>query len=726
MEDHQSDADSLVEEKEELMVPPCGGNPVYRKAHFLKPILPQDHLHLPPSPTALLASKPTFRKLENCTLQSFKGCPSEKWSFWVQSLKPKYQEIWKKAGIYEAILASTYSVPKHKKLIICLAERWCVDTNTFVFPWGEVTITLEDVIHLGCFSVLGASFLNPLDDECNDIFNCLKSDLKKVKLGNYQNATPYAWMDYFMSSGNQLEHEAFLACWLSKFVHVRTNIAIQDCHVAIPLSRGHRIALAPVVLACIYRDMTMLHNSIVKTVIVESRFRMKFSTCHYDLVQMWVWERFTGFGPVPNVIGSGEPRSARWNGVTKSKVNDVRTALDSAGLSFMWRPYTLGSSNNILSTLYKDIEQWVVVESDAEESYARCLRASELVGLWQTEQYLPHRVAMQFGLDQDLPCDVVRFNESPPIAWENYNEPIRGLKLYIPHRLSESDVSSRYVAWWRGLVPMNEQMVTNSVQNEKHLPLGSYRQIIDAIPLATTASLSCNLEETPEIYVAENGCTNVQHMSQFRNTDRSGKRNDLDDGPILNSYDDVEEDNMTIAQLLKQSGKGNSFERSREADNKQVLNNVTPSLLAICHEAPEKSNYTSNNVDNFVQIMFSSDKCEKSKSSTQEQTEKKRDAVVSRNLKFTNELAELSVHNTPTSDKHKESQFSTERPTEQQEDAGGNPEDNLNNIEEESHEETASELQHLGLKTRIWRLERIVDMIRAAKIAGTTGGNQEK
>ncbi|KAL8104085.1 hypothetical protein AgCh_028349 [Apium graveolens] len=230
MEDHQSDADSLVEEKEELMVPPCGGNPIYRKAHFLKPIFTPDHLHLPPSPSALLASRPTFKNLENCTLQSYKGIPSEKWSFWVQSLKLKYQEIWKKAGIYDAILASTYNVPKDNKLIICLAERWCVDTNTFVFPWGEVTITLEDVIHLGCFSVLGALFSSPLDDECKGIANCLKSQFKKVKLGNHNNVSPSAWMDYFMNSINLFEHEAFLAFWLSKFVLVRSNIAIQDCY----------------------------------------------------------------------------------------------------------------------------------------------------------------------------------------------------------------------------------------------------------------------------------------------------------------------------------------------------------------------------------------------------------------------------------------------------------------------------------------------------------------
>lgn len=133
-------------------------------------------LNLSPPPKPLVSSRPGFEKLGNYNLQSYKGLPSEKWKFWVQSLKPRCQEIWKKAGIYDAILASTCTVPKDKMLIFGLAERWCADTNTFMFPWGEVTITLEDVIHLGCFSVLGASFSTPLDDECIDIFKCLKND----------------------------------------------------------------------------------------------------------------------------------------------------------------------------------------------------------------------------------------------------------------------------------------------------------------------------------------------------------------------------------------------------------------------------------------------------------------------------------------------------------------------------------------------------------------------
>ncbi|KAG5546525.1 hypothetical protein RHGRI_018642 [Rhododendron griersonianum] len=84
------------------------------------------------------------------------------------------------------------------------------------------------------------------------------------------------------------------------------------------------------------------------------------------------------------------------------------------------------------------------------ESFARFLRPCELVnlrifelvGFDSLERYLPHRVAMQFGMDQDLPGLVPRFNDIPEVAWENYNRPIKDGRLYVPSRLYKSDVTT--------------------------------------------------------------------------------------------------------------------------------------------------------------------------------------------------------------------------------------------------------------------------------------------
>lgn len=622
-----TDTYTLVEERQVVMHSPCGENPTLRNAHFLKPIFSENHDHFPPPPSSMFSSKPIFEKLQNYDFHPYKAYPSQKWKKWVHSLKPKYQEIWKQAGIYEAILASTYKISRNKDLIMGLAERWCAETNTFVFPWGEVTITLEDVMILGGYSVLGALFLTPLGGESVRIFDCLKNAFKEVKSISGGKVTGSMWMEYFMCSGKQLEHEAFLAMWLSRFVLVHSygNIAIHDFHVAIHLSRGKRIALAPVILASIYRDMRLLHNSIVDSTKLKSGVRLRFILCQTDLVHMWAWERFPNLRPTPCVIEREEPRSARWNGMKVLKVRDVMAALDSGKESFIWRPYVETSSNGMPSKLYKDNEQWLVVESNDIESLARCLRVSELVGLDYIEQYLPHRVAMQFGLDQDVPRHVMRSNENPKTAWSTYKRSIRGTQLYIPPRLFQSNVSSRYVVWWRGLLPVNEELVTTCIQNEKHLPLISWEH--KGRRSRTTLS---------------------------KKTETFGKRKDLDDMLVLKTHSGTE----------------------------------SPAKLICMTEAVNLS----------VRSMSSSGKCKEHISSTARSINLREDAVVSNS-----NHSEVNNVNVKLAKDEVVSK-------------ANRPENKIFNTEDESCDNTTSELRHLGLMNRILRLEKIVDEIKAAKL----------
>lgn len=100
-----------------------------------------------------------------------------------------------------------------------------------------------------------------------------------------------------------------------------------------------------------------------------------------------------------------------------SKLELVRLALNSARESFQWRPYA--KVNGSYLKLYSEKEEWIPVDHNLNEefeSFARCLRPSELVGIDCIKQYLPHRVAMQFGMDQDVPGFVIRNNESLEIA----------------------------------------------------------------------------------------------------------------------------------------------------------------------------------------------------------------------------------------------------------------------------------------------------------------------
>jgi hypothetical protein len=72
-----------------------------------------------------------------------------------KKLQAKFESLWLKIGIYHAIKASEYEIKRDNDLIRELANRWCSTTNTFVFPWGETTLALEDTNVCFGFSILG-------------------------------------------------------------------------------------------------------------------------------------------------------------------------------------------------------------------------------------------------------------------------------------------------------------------------------------------------------------------------------------------------------------------------------------------------------------------------------------------------------------------------------------------------------------------------------------------
>ncbi|KAK0598994.1 hypothetical protein LWI29_001351 [Acer saccharum] len=71
-------------------------------------------------------------------------------------------------------------------------------------------------------------------------------------------------MKKFMGTWSDIEHEAFLALWLSRYVFPGSSCVIVQAVLptAVQLSRGTRIALAPAILASIYIDLALLKENI--------------------------------------------------------------------------------------------------------------------------------------------------------------------------------------------------------------------------------------------------------------------------------------------------------------------------------------------------------------------------------------------------------------------------------------------------------------------------------
>ena len=72
-------------------------------------------------------------------------------------------------------------------------------------------MTLEDMMALGGYSVLGDSVLSPLlTKEMEEIYEILLEAHKTVSYSCF-NPGQYAWLEHIMGSGSKVEHEAFLS-----------------------------------------------------------------------------------------------------------------------------------------------------------------------------------------------------------------------------------------------------------------------------------------------------------------------------------------------------------------------------------------------------------------------------------------------------------------------------------------------------------------------------------
>ena len=141
------------------------------------------------------------------------------WIEWVNAMAESNATMWRRSGVYDAIMASRYQITKQDDLMTALVEKWCIETNSFVFPWGEATVTLEDMIVLGGFSAIGNNVLASVKrDSMKSVEEKLKRAKREIEASSMRRCCVSLWMMEMMNSGNEIEHEAFVVTWLSRFV----------------------------------------------------------------------------------------------------------------------------------------------------------------------------------------------------------------------------------------------------------------------------------------------------------------------------------------------------------------------------------------------------------------------------------------------------------------------------------------------------------------------------
>ncbi|XP_062186910.1 uncharacterized protein LOC133890527 isoform X2 [Phragmites australis] len=426
-----------------------------RLAHILPPLHrapPPPPFRPPPPPQAAASAEPRL------SFRGWLGAPRH-WDLWVAKLRPLHARLWRRLGIHDAVLASTYRFKRDAPAVLHLASFWSPATSTFVFPWAEATLTLQDVALLAGFPARGAPILAPLPPEWRPD----EAALNGVRLGFNRSACKKAhhsaWVKHFLTDHTNdavLEHAAFLALWLTRFVipgHPESTMRQAVFPIAVRLARGQGVALAPAVLASLYRDLRDIKAFLVAAGAAATTANADMLSSSLSLyaplyiLQLWMWERFPALRPGrANPVRDGEPMTARWHDLSrKLSPTLIREAL-SSGDNFVWQPY---------ATSVKKHTGWVrssdLAGNDELGSLAHCLRPCELVGMDCIEQYLPHRVARQFGLDQDVPGDVCRANQDWVVAWQTYELEGKNVAFFIPH--SEPGITARYAQWWRQQLP---------------------------------------------------------------------------------------------------------------------------------------------------------------------------------------------------------------------------------------------------------------------------------
>ncbi|XP_021867245.2 uncharacterized protein [Spinacia oleracea] len=380
--------------RESEMVLPSNGKPSLTSSKQSQTLF-----NPPPNPDSTKPISPVLKSLSSRVHFYGWRYPLKNWNSWVEKLRPSFESTWKKASIFEAIMASTLEIPKCRESIFALTQKWCPENSSFVMPWGEVTITLEDVLILGGFSVTGDSVLSQIcSKELLEIENSLLAGWSELtgKARNWK-ASEQQWMDNWMGTRQEFEHQAFLSFWLSRYV-----LPLDDCtinksvfHIAVLLSRGKRIALAPAVLATIYRNLRLLKEQIENFNQVDGNLLKLKIWAPFQLLQAWFWERFPKFSPKCNPDARGFCRLERWHKVKVLRNEEVGLFTDVASDDFRWRPYSNRLNN------------WSI-----DHDFESCIRVSQLVGLDYIELYFPNRVALQFGLDQErMRSKVVLNNE---------------------------------------------------------------------------------------------------------------------------------------------------------------------------------------------------------------------------------------------------------------------------------------------------------------------------
>ncbi|CAN6245668.1 unnamed protein product [Urochloa humidicola] len=336
------------------------------------------------------------------------------------SMHDSCKENLQKLGLYQVSMIGNINVDPN--IVSALVERWRPETHSFHLPFGEMTVTLQDVSCLLGLPISGKPITGVADSYC------WREKLEKL----LHRTVPEKAFRVKMVRGKETYSSYHLRReWLHKeFAQAPSGESQDDVDaytrafcldligsVLLPDSTGDSI---PAMYIQFLEDMenppcynwgaavlSHLYRSLCRACFASS----KFVYGPLMLLQLWHWTRFNIARPVrvdktagPTLGGedleSRPPSGIKWSGRHSFKDSPHN------GIEFYREEYEKIKESNVIWQPYD--EMIPLLHPRVRNESALWLARIPLIHFWVVEDHYPDRVMRQFGLFQRVPPPVPR------------------------------------------------------------------------------------------------------------------------------------------------------------------------------------------------------------------------------------------------------------------------------------------------------------------------------
>ncbi|XP_034200824.1 uncharacterized protein LOC117615778 [Prunus dulcis] len=171
---------------------------------------------------------------------------------------PEAWSLWKKAGIFDAILLSKHSVNRDGNLLAAALCFWNSASNTFGFRMGSISPTLLDLAQIFGFrphgwpaDAVGDCHIGKNRERLAKPFTIHAATIN-------QNCSFSNFLKKFSTEKDRdQQHMLFLLYWLNKFIFPNCSSAVllEYKHLEEALHNHADVGLGPIVLAHLYKNL---------------------------------------------------------------------------------------------------------------------------------------------------------------------------------------------------------------------------------------------------------------------------------------------------------------------------------------------------------------------------------------------------------------------------------------------------------------------------------------